>query len=108
MHNTIATVRFTEDGSTFHFLRKMPEGKKSHCMTVLSGGNIFVAGGYESKSCFLFKSETNEWTRCPGKKFTNMNHLLKVLVQTSVRGDLVNTKIRDGSFVVPKEEEKRG
>jgi hypothetical protein len=67
-----APVQFTEDGSTFHSLPEMPQRKERHCMAVLSGGNIFVAGGpacdgpgYGTKSCFLYKNETSKWERCP-------------------------------------------
>jgi hypothetical protein len=40
-----AQATYTEDGSTVHQLPDMPEIKSNHCMAVLEGGNIFVAGG---------------------------------------------------------------
>jgi hypothetical protein len=45
----------------------MPERKSGHCMAVLKGGNVFVAGGVgeNNKSCFLYEVDRNEWKRCP-------------------------------------------
>jgi hypothetical protein len=64
-------TQFTEDGSIVHSLPDMPHVPHmpiaGHCMSVLKGGNIFVAGGWceDSKFCFLFNNATNEWKRGP-------------------------------------------
>jgi hypothetical protein len=42
----------------------MPEAKYRHSMAVLENGNIFVAGGKDSKSCFLYESERKAWKKC--------------------------------------------
>jgi hypothetical protein len=63
--NLISTAQFTNGGSSFHSLPPMPEGKHLHCTAVSRNGNIFVAGGYGSKSCFLYENEKNQWKKCP-------------------------------------------
>jgi hypothetical protein len=63
--NISSSVEYTEDGTTFNSLPPMPEAKSKHSMAVLENGNIFVAGGCASKSCFLYESERRAWTKCP-------------------------------------------
>jgi hypothetical protein len=65
----LKTVKYTEyGGSTFNSLPDMPEGKFGHCMTILDGGNIFVAGGIDerkhvSNKCFMYECAINKWVR---------------------------------------------
>jgi hypothetical protein len=60
-----SSIEYTEDGITFNSLPKMPEAKVRHCMAVLENGDIFVFGGHQSKSCFLYESERSAWKKCP-------------------------------------------
>jgi hypothetical protein len=59
-----SSVEYTDDGSTFHALPDMPEAKYHHCMAVLKGGDIFVVGGDNSTTCFLFENGKKQWKKC--------------------------------------------
>jgi hypothetical protein len=58
-------VLYTEDGSTFHSMPKMPEPQYMNSMAVLKSGNIFVSGGMSTESCFLFECEMSNWKVLP-------------------------------------------
>jgi hypothetical protein len=59
----LTTVEYTDDGLTFHAFPDLPYCKPGQFMTVLEGGNIFVGGGSQSKSCFLYKNKGNRFTK---------------------------------------------
>jgi hypothetical protein len=62
-----ATIEYTDDGSSFHYLPPMPEAKHMHLMSVLENGDVFLVGGFQTSSCFLYESKRKEW-----KKYPNM------------------------------------
>jgi hypothetical protein len=78
-YKTLSSAEYSEDGSTFVLLTKMPEAKYNHCMTVFKNGDIFVAGGanghYVSKSVFIYEVDKKQWRRCPDMLMNRLEDL---------------------------------
>jgi hypothetical protein len=91
-HNTNGdkfSAEYSEDGSTFVLLPKMPRGKLHHCMTVLENGDIFVAGGYWCKSVFIYECDKKQWRKCPDMLSQRSNASCGVIKKADGREEVV-------------------
>jgi hypothetical protein len=79
----VSSARFVMNGCGVRSLPDMPEPKCGHVMAVLRGGDIFVAGGRENKTSFLFERASNEWKTCPDMLEYRRNASCGVVVKRS-------------------------
>jgi hypothetical protein len=86
---SISSAEYSEDGSTFVFLPKMPEGKSFHCMTVLENGDIFVAGGFQSVSVFIYECDKKQWKKCPDMLTNRINAYCGVIKREDGKEEVV-------------------
>jgi hypothetical protein len=65
--DTLSTIEYTEDATTFHSLPDFPTlDKRIAGAALLNGGDMFVVT--RDKSCFLYENEKSAWKRCPDMK----------------------------------------